>query len=148
MRKIITAALSAAIYLSAGNVAGADHLKPFPDPSVILVPPRQYDPRVQGIPKSYVYYIPHSRMYAVCSDNGTVANIGPRVLACAKRKVRKIYLPTGMSIALRNAVLRHERGHIWGWVHQNTTGGTENQPLEVLGLDEDDFIHHHGDHEK
>lgn len=118
--------------------AAADHLRPFPDPSVILVPPPQFDPRIKGAPKATVYYIDHARMYAVCSNNGTNPNIGPKVLACAMPKRRKIYLPLGMSTALRNAVLRHERGHIYGWKHAPRTG-------DVQALHEDDHLRHGGE---
>lgn len=115
--------------------AAADHVVPFPDARKILVPPPEFDPRVRGVPKATVYYIPHARMYAVCSDNGRNPNIGPKVLACAKPKLRRIYLPKGMTIPLRNAVLRHERAHIWGWRHANTTGA-------VQGLHEDEDHDH------
>lgn len=119
--------------------AAADHVRPFPDPSKILVPPAQFDPRVRGYPKATVYYIDHARMYAVCSNNGANTNVGQSVLACAMPKRRKIYLPIGMTIALRNAVLRHERGHVWGWRHVNTTGG------DVQALHEDDHLRHGGE---
>ena len=122
--------LALALMLALAAPVMADHERAFPDPSVILVPPPQYDPRVKGAPRATVKYIPHSQMYAVCSNNGTNPNIGPRVLACAKPSKRLIYLPIGMSIALRNAVLRHERGHIWGWRHANTTGA-DVQALEI-----------------
>lgn len=103
----------------------ADHIVPFPDASKILVPPAQYDPRIKGPPKFTIKFIPHKDMYRVCSNNGTIPNIGPKVLACTKVKLRLIYAPIGMSTALKNAVLRHERGHGWGWTHPNTTYGTE-----------------------
>ena len=132
-----------ALVATVGYLAGAakaDHVVAFPDPSVIKVPPAQYDPRVRGIPKASVTYIPHSRMYEVCSNNGRNPKIGPKVLACAMPKLKRIYLPIGMSIPLRNAVLRHERGHIYGWVHANTTGD-----VLALDLDEELFHPHPGD---
>lgn len=98
--------------------AFGDHIKPFPDPSIIKVPPPEYDPRLLGPPpNTSVYYIAHSKMCQVCSNGGKNTNIKPGVLACAMPKKRIIYLPKGMTIPLRNAVLRHERGHIWGWRH-------------------------------
>ena len=129
-----------ALLMALAVPSSADHKVPYPDPSVIKVPPPEYDPRLRGYPKAKVIYILHRDMYHICSDDGTNPKIGPKVLACAKPKKGLIYLPKGMTIALRNAVLRHERGHMWGWTHANTTGGTE-------GLHQDDLEHdHEGDH--
>lgn len=137
--KLTILAILASTGVTLAVPAAADHVRPFPDPSIIKVPPAQYDPRLKGPPPgTSVYYIPHSKMYAVCSNGGRNANIKPGVLACAFPKSRRIYLPNGMTTALRNAVLRHERGHIWGWRH---TGG---EAQAVHGLHEND---HHEAHE-
>lgn len=104
--------------------AHADHKRPWPDASQILVPPAKYAKPYVG--HLNVRIVPHEKVFGVCRHEARFPQkIGPRVLACAvpKRGSCTIVLPEGMPADLAEAVFEHEGGHCRGWKHPNRTGG-------------------------
>lgn len=118
--KLIVAILAAALAFP----AFADHVKPYPEASVILVPPPEYNNQMGA---KYLgtfrrVLADHATIQAACR---TAAN--PNPLACAKfHKGRPatgpapactIYMPNNLPADLYKAVNTHEIGHCLNWRH-------------------------------
>ena len=104
--------------------AFADHVKPYPDASVILVPPPQYNnqmgARYTGIFRRVL--ADHATIQAACRTATT-----PNPLACAKFPKGRpatgpapactVYMPNNLPADLYKAVNTHEIGHCLGFSH-------------------------------
>lgn len=95
------------------TIAQADHLRPWRSPDSVLIPPKQYDPRLVGLPRgTRIVFVLHKDMQKACNNLAGYAKFGPYVDECASRRKLTIILPSDAPPALRVALRRHGGGHV------------------------------------